>query len=226
MSYDPIKEASEGVVEGFLNWAEDYVKRLASEFRDKKLAFIQDERTIKRVKEQYKSGELAIYKEYISNKEVLFLLQMGLTLRALEMEGEEDRRKRLRGKIFQKYEVKGLHIAQFVENGVLNKYIGILIDNIVSIEKFKEDIIKVLQDIDKYVLFVQEKDSDREIIKRTLTIISSHSPMIFILSGIGSAAGVVRLCEPRLIEMLKDYELEKISSSQKENLFFKRIMRG
>lgn len=225
MSYDPIKSASKGATEGFLSWSEDLIKKLASKFRDRKLAFIQDEKTIKRVKEQYKSGELSIYKGYVEDKEILFLLQMGLTLRSLEREKEEERRRNLRTKIFNRYNIKGLHIAQFVENGILNRYMGILIDNIVSIEKFKEDIMSILQNIEKHVLFVQTKDKERDVIKQTLTIVNSHLPMIFILSGISSAAEIVRNCETKLKEMLEDYDLEKMSSSQKENLFFKRVLK-
>jgi len=229
MSYEPIKDVSEGVakgtVEGFLSWGESHIERLISEFRDKSLAFIQEEQTIIRVKKQYKSGELSIYKEYIEDKEILLLLQLGLTLRSLEREGEEDRRKNLRTKIFNTYKIKGLHIAQFVENGILNRYVGILIDDTVSIKRFKEDIISVLSNIEKHVLFVQNKDGEREIIKQALTSVTSHKPMIFILSGISLAAKKVRDCEPRLKELLKDYDLEKISSDQKENLFFKRVLR-
>ena len=84
--------------------------------------------------------------------------------------------------------------------------------------------MNVLQNIEKHVLFVQAKHDDREIIKQTLTVTTSHSPMIFILSGTSSAAEKVKECEVRLKEMLKDYDLEKISSNQKEILFFKRIL--
>ncbi|MBU0959322.1 MAG: hypothetical protein KKB31_05245 [Nanoarchaeota archaeon] len=126
MSYDPVESAAKGATEGFLNWGTDLIKKFASKFKDKELAFIQDEKTIKRVKDQYRSGELAFYKEYINDMEMLFLLKMGLTLRSLEKDKEIDRKQNLRSKIFNKYEVKGLHIAQFVENGILNRYIGIL----------------------------------------------------------------------------------------------------
>ena len=124
-----------------------------------------------------------------------------------------------------KYKVKGLHIAQFVENGILNRYIGILIDDIISIEKFKKDIINILENIEKHVLFVKKDDKERDVIKQTTTIISSHLSMIFIVSGISSAAKIVRNCEDRLKELLTDYILEKISSGEKENLFFKRILK-
>ena len=225
MSYDPVESATKGATEGFLRWGEDFIKRLASKFKDKELAFIQDEKTIKRVKEQYRSGELAFYKGYIEDKEILFLVKRGLTLRSLERENEEKRKQDLRSKIFNRYQVKGLHIAQFVENGILNRYIGILIDDIFSIDKFKKDILNVLENIEKHVLFVKGNDNERDIIKQTITIINSHLSMIFIISGISSAAQIIRNCEERLKELLKDYELEKMSSGEKENLFFKKIIK-
>jgi len=226
MSYDPMESVSKGVTEGFLKWGEDLIKKLASKFKDKKLAFIQDEETIKRVKEQYNSGELSFYKEYIEDKEMLFLLKIGLTLRSLEKDKEEERKQNLKTKIFNKYNIKGLHIAQFVENGILNRYIGILIDDIISIDKFKKDIMDILENIEKHVLFVKTKDKERDLIKQITTIISSHLSMIFIVSGISSAAETIRNCEDRLKELLIDYELEKISSGEKENLFFKRIIKS
>ena len=49
--------------------------------------------------------------------------------------------------------------------------------------------------------------------------------MIFVVSGIASAAKIVRNCEEKLVELLNYYALEKISSEDKENLFFKRILK-
>lgn len=224
MTYDPIKSAAEGVTEGTLNWGSEFIKNLALKFKNRKLAFIQDRKTIDLVKEQYHSGELSIYKEYVQDKDMLFFLKMGLTLRKLDKDKEWERRTNLRNKIFDNYKVKGLHIAQFVENGILNRYIGILIEDIISIKKFKEDIMNILNNIEKHVLFVKNTDNERKVMQQSMTIASSHSPMIFIVSGISSAAEIVRNCEGKLKELLKDYELEKISSGGKENLFFKRII--
>ncbi len=224
MSYDIIESATKGATEGLLTWGEEFIKRITSKFRDKELAFIQDEKTIKRVKEQYHSGELSFYQKYIEDKEVLFLLKMGLTLRSLEKEKEEERKKNLRTKIFSRYGVEGLHVAQFVENGILNRYIGILIEDIVSIDKFKKDIMNILKNIEKHVLFVRREDKEIEVVKQSATIISAHLPMIFIISGISSAAEIVRNCETKLKQFLSDYILEKISSGEKETIFFKRVI--
>ena len=162
--------------------------------------------------------------EYIEDKKTLFLLKMGLTLRSLSKENEEERRNILRWKIFNKYKIAGLHIAQFVENGILNRYIGILVGEVSSVDELKKDIKDVLDNIEKHVLFVTAEDEEEDVIKNTKTVITSHTPMIFIVSGISSAAETVRNCEERLKESLIDYELEKISSGEKENLFFKRIL--
>lgn len=156
MSYeDPIESIASGTVKGFLEWSAESIRSLVQKFKEGKLAFIQDEETINLVKEQFNSGELNFYKIYINDKEVLFLVKIGLTLRKLETNLE--RKQNLRNKILKKYEVRGLHIAQFVENGILNRYIGILIDNLTSIEDFKIKILDILNNLEKHVLFVKNE---------------------------------------------------------------------
>ena len=150
---------------------------------------------------------------------------MGLSLRKLENEGERERKQRLREDIMKKYDVKGLHVAKFVENGILNRYIGILLDDISSIEDFKEKINEIIENIEKYVVFVKGTDSERFVLDLCLRKTTSNLSMIFIVSGIGSAAELIRKIEDRLIALLKDYELEKMSRGENENLFFKRIMK-
>ncbi len=224
MGYDDIVEkATTGVAKGLLDWSLSSIKNLAQKFRDKKLAFIQDEETIKIVKEQLNSGELNFYKIYIQDEEILFLTKIGLTLRRLE--NNLERRKNLRDKVHQKYEVRGLHIAQFVENGLLNTYIGILIENLTSIQDFKDKILKLLTDIEKYVLFVRKEDNERNVIQNVRTKVFANSPSIFVISGISAGAEIVKKCEGRITILLTDYELKKISSGLKENLFYKRIFR-
>lgn len=152
------------------------------------------------------------------------MAKLGLTLRKLEE--DKERKSNLRGKIFKKYELRGLHIVQFVENGILNRYTAILIDNLSSIEDLKKKIAETLNDIEKYVLFVQTKDDERGVIESVRTKVFANSPSIFIVSGIYPASQIVRKCEENITKLLKDYELEKISSGYKENLFYKRVLRS
>ncbi len=221
---DPVESVTSGATKGVLEWSAEFVKSLVQKFKNKKLAFIQDNETIKLVKEQYNSGELNFYKIYIEDKDLLFLAKLGLTLRKLE--GNSDRRANLRDKIFKKYGLNELHIAQFVENGILSRYTAILIDNLISIEDLKKKITNTLNDIEKYVLFVQGKDKERGVVESVRTKVFANSPIIFIISGIYPASEIVRKCEGTITKLLTDYELEKISSGHKENLFYKRVLKN
>ena len=149
---DPIESATSGAVKGLLDWSTNSIKSFVQKFKNGKLAFIQDEETIKLVKEQYNSGELNFYKIYIDDEELLFLAKLGLTLRKLE--GNPDRRTNLRNKVFKKYNLKGLHIVQFVENGILSRYTAILIDNLSSIEDLKKKIAETLKDIELSLIHI------------------------------------------------------------------------
>ncbi|MFH1522055.1 MAG: hypothetical protein ABIF18_03780 [archaeon] len=228
MSSELIKDLGEGigkgVAKGVLEWGENFIKDLAKRFKEKGINFIEDKNTLEIAREQYNSGELQIYKYYIEDKNKLMILRMGLVLRKLERLGERDRKQKLREDIMKKYEIKGLHVAQFVENGVLNRYIGILLDDIDSIEKFKERINEIIDNIEKYVLFVKSSDDEKFILKSCLRITTSHLSMIFIVSGMGSTGEIIRKVEGKLVALLDNYELEKMSKGSNENLFFKRII--
>ena len=222
-SEDFISDIAEGTTKGLLDWSEKKIGTFIQKFKDKKLAFIQDNETIQLVKEQFNSGELNFYKDYIEDKELLFMVKLGLTLRKLE--GNADRRQNLRTKIFNKYEIKGLHIAQFVENGILNRYTAILIDNLISIEDLKKKIRDTLKNIEKHVLFVKTTDTERSIVENSRIVVFANSPNIFIISGISFAAEIIRKCESTITQLFTDYGLEKISSGYKETLFYKRNLK-
>ncbi|MBT4376521.1 hypothetical protein HOD29_04055 [archaeon] len=222
---DPIESVAKGVAKGILELGSNKIKELVKKFKERKISFVKDKENLKLVREQYNSGELQIYKNYLENKEKIMILRMGLILRKLEVSGERNRKQKLREDIMKKYKVKGLHIAQFVENGVLNRYIGILLDDIESIENFKEKINDIIENIEKYVIFVKSSDTERFILEQSLRITADNLSMIFIISGIGSAAELIKSLEEKLTALLKNYELEKMSKGDKENLFFKRILK-
>lgn len=220
MSSNPLSDISKGATKGLLEWSSEKVASLVQKLKDRKLGFIQDPKTIEVAKEQYNSGEAKFYQIYIKNNEILFLVRMGLTLRKLE--GTEERLLNLRDKIFRKYKVQGLHIAEFVQNGILNKYVGILIEELTSIEELKSEIEEVLKNIEKHVLFIKSGVNCPEIVKNIANVVHAHSPDIFIVSGIKSAAQVIIGCSDKIQIVLPSYALEKFSSSEKETLFFKR----
>lgn len=219
-SNNPISDAAEGITQGFLEFSLQKIDLFVKKLRERKLAFIQDQKTIDVVKEQYRSGEAKFYQGYIKNKRLLFLVRLGLTLRKLEE--DKERLHNLRDKIFRKERVEGLHIAEFAQNGVLNRYVGILLGELTSIEKLEEDIEEVLKNIDKHTIFVQGTSKKEEIIKTVDIKVKSHSPQFFIISGFKQAAKLVSESIDSFKIILEGYDFERFSSGEKEILFFKK----
>lgn len=219
-SDNPISDIAEGTAKGFLDWSVDKIGSFIKRLKNKELAFIEEPKTIEIVREQYRSGEAKFYEIYIKDKNLLFLVKLGLTLRKLE--SDKERLQNLRDKILKKHDIEGLHIAEFVQNGILNNYVSILLKELTSLEKLTEDIEQILKNIEKYTIFVLGTSNKSEIIKNADIKVNSHSPKIFIISGFKSAAKIVAESIDKFKIILKDYEFERFSSGEKETLFFKR----
>ena len=97
-SDNPLSDVAEGTTKGLLDWSAEKIVQFVQKLKDKKLAFIEEKKTIEVVKEQYNSGEAKFYQKYIHDKNLLFLVRVGLTLRKIE--DDEDRVQNLRNKIY------------------------------------------------------------------------------------------------------------------------------
>jgi len=219
-SESPIPDVVEGVTKGVLDWTAEKISDFVTKLKNKKLAFIQEPKTIEVVREQYNSGEAKFYQNYIKDKQLLFYVKLGLTLRKLE--NDEDRLRNLREKIFRKYGLNVLHIAEFVQNGILNRYVGILLEELTSIAKLEKDISETLSNIEKHTFFVQANHKKSDLLKKATIMISANSPSILIISGVKSAAKLISDNIEQLKEIMKDYEFERFAGGEKETLFFKR----
>lgn len=120
MSSDPIRSA----VAGFMDWTEDKVRQLVTKFKTKDIAFIKDVEIINIAKEQRTKSEWVLFKQYIKDKDLRIIFQMGLTLRKLDEQNMQPEIEDLKRRIIEKYDTKGLHTAQIVQNGVFSKYVG------------------------------------------------------------------------------------------------------
>lgn len=217
---DSEEELIKNSVKGLLEFSKEQIELIIKKIQDKKFAFIGDERTIETAREQYQSGESKFYHTYIHNKELLFLISMGLTLRKVEENSEK--RQNLRTKILSRYGVGGLHLAEFVQNGILNRYIGILLEIVNSIAELEKQIEEVLKNIEKHSLFIQYEDNLGIIIRKALTITDAHNPNIFVISGEGVCVSLIKENIMKISDSLKDYSLERISTTKRECLFFRK----
>jgi len=209
-----------------ISFSPEWIEKVIKKLNERKIAFIQDEKTIEIAKEVHHSGELKFYEKYIRNKDLLFQVRMGLVLR--KVESDKERLHNLRDKIFHKFKEEGLHRAELVQNGILNRYLGILLDELPSIEELQKEIEDLLKNIEHYTVFVRSIDVPEKVMSAILSKIQSFSPPIFIVSGITPANNIIKECleKHNLENELKkeDYLLERIETSEKIVLFFRKIL--
>lgn len=220
-SKDPLASVAEGVTKGGLEYAEDKIKGYITRLLNRDLAFIQDVDTINSVKEQRNLSEYKYFKQYIVNRDYRILFQLGLTLRKFEKNNK--RLTRLRDKIVLRYGESGLHIAQFVQNGLINKYVGnILESSTIDPEGLTGEIEKLFDNIENIVNYIEQFDNVDKKVKEIVTKILAHSPKLYIICSSKSA---IEKCQRVLNEVSKEiqnYEVELYKTDIKEVFFLKR----
>ncbi|PIV68744.1 MAG: hypothetical protein COS08_06005 [Euryarchaeota archaeon CG01_land_8_20_14_3_00_38_12] len=214
------REFIAGVTEGGLHYTQDQIISFAKRILNKDLAFIKDEETIYLVKESRKSEEWKIYQKYVKDERLKLLVLMGKTLRKLESNPEK--LEFLRLKIISKYGTEGLHIAQFVQNGILIKYIGAIVGIKESEIDLSNIIHEILNDVDKFCMFIKTADKPKRKSEELLIRIKAIQPPTMILfsnrSAVKKANEIKSLVEKEIIEM--DYMIESIIEEEKDTTFY------
>lgn len=178
---DPTTGMVAGVTQGALNYAEEKAKALINRVLNRDLAFIQDSETIELVQSQRQTADWKLLSEYVKNKDLRIIAQMGLSLR--ELEGQPGEVKKLRDSIVKTFGVSGLHIAEAVQNEVLSTFIAIGIPSSRSSTDLTKRIEKMLNDVDKYIVFISADDDINQRVKELETRIYADVPDTLILYG-------------------------------------------
>ncbi|MFQ5620436.1 MAG: hypothetical protein ACE5FT_01175 [Candidatus Nanoarchaeia archaeon] len=138
---------------------------------------------------------------------------MGLTLRRLEKEGKS--LKSLHDKILNKYDIQGLHVAYFVQNGLFSKYVGNILEGAATPKRLTLEIEKLFRNIDNAVIFIRKSDLIIKKAEEVITKIRVISPKTFIISACHSEA--MEKCSK-----VKDRVMNKISGYESE-FFLNRV---
>lgn len=202
----------------------EIVKKILDGMRTRKYAFIGERKTIDITRSQKKAQEIRLYKKYIEDGDKLTLCEMGLTLRRLALNGDIKRIENLREKIKVKYDIRGVHISQAIQNKILSKYIGELIEEDMKDELISKRIDDFLNSIENHVLFINSDDQDvARITSRVMLKIETHSPVFFVVSGKGSA---IRTAEGIAMKLREDtvegYEIVRHFNDEDAMIFLKR----
>jgi len=206
MGSDPIERAAKGAAEGFLVWSEDKIKKFARQFKDRKIAFVQNPKTIETAKEQKKTSEYDFFENYVADGDLRILFQMGLTLRKVEK--NKHHCNQLRQRIVNRYGAEGLHIAQFVQNGLFSKYFATLMERGLTVEQTCYEIKKFFDNIEITVSYIQNEDSVQKEAAAIITRIQGHSPNIYIISGSKSATQKCRQVKSKVMAGISGYTVE------------------
>ena len=219
-SEDPLASASEGVTKGVLSWTEEKIKSLIVKFKNKDIAFVEDPETINLAKKQRRTSEWALFIEYIEDTDLRVLFQMGLTLRRLEK--QQARLESLREKILRKYDAKGLHIAQFIQNGFFGKFVGNILERASTPQKLRFEIENLLKNIEKTTIFIKHDDDVDKITEEIVTKILANSPDTFIICSSGSAMKKCEKIEKKVMKRISGYVAELYKTEIKEIYFINK----
>lgn len=203
-----------GMTEGALNWTKKQVEDLANKFQNRDLIFLEDERNIDLVKGVKRLPEWKMFSEYIDDKEVRKLYQMGMSLRHLENDSE--RLQDLRKKINHKFGKRGLHIAQFIQNGVIRQYIIYLMKAEYGKADIKNSINELVTFIERDCFFIQGSINVERTIEKIRTRILAISPPLIILFASGFAIKKEEKIIKEIEKVIDDYEIVEIDEKEKK----------
>jgi len=211
MSLDnSVSDVAEGAFSATFKLGINGLKTLVQKFRDRKIAFIQDEKTLEKVREDLKSNELKFYKSYLSGFDLINTVLIGLTLRRLEEAKDFERLEKLRAKIFSRYDAGGVHIAQAVQSGIVSRYINYLLEIRASEQVIRKRLMVFLEEIDSHVSFITFYTDETQEINRITTKININSPEVFVISGMGSAT-------QKAEKVIKEVDKKDISNYYRED---------
>lgn len=209
-----------GVTKGIISWTEDKIKELLVKFRNREIAFVSDVEIIKTAREQRKTSEWELFKNYVDDSDLRILFQLGLALRKYEK--DHARIEAIRQRIFKRYGTYGLHIAQFVQNGFFGKLLSNILERTSSPEELRREIKNLFENIETTVVFIQNIDDVNKKTEEIVIKIHANSPKIFIISSSRSA---MKKCERICKEVMKrisGYTVEMYKTPYKEIYFLNK----
>lgn len=219
-SEDPLASVIEGIATAAFKWTEEKIKQLVARFYDGDIAFVTDLETINLAKKQRKTSEWDVFKQFIDDSDLRILFQMGLTLRRLETHTKH--LESLREKIKNKYHRKGLHIAQFFQNGFFLKYYTHLLERGLTSKELEVEIPNLLENISKTVVWIAQADNEEIRTNEIVTKIHAGSPKTFIICSTKSAMGKCESIKKKVMKRITGYDVELYKTDIKEIYFLNR----
>jgi hypothetical protein len=195
----------------------DKINEYVDRFLKGNLSFLEkeeDKEEIKIIKEESKKTDYLFYKKYLSDPILLRLVAMGLGLRRLKGRNQEQVNK-IRKRIYKKYTIKGLHIAELAQTQIPVISRETLFQDSED-ETLKRKLTDFFEDIDRYALFIRTDLSTKEQVEAALTKIRTFSPESFLLISSGEARRSVNEISESVLKIRSDYKIEENHSDSEK----------
>lgn len=220
-SESPVESAAKGAVKGFLEWTAQTVKEYAEKIKHKDVYLLQNPGGFEEALKQRKTTEFRIFKENIDDEELRNCFQNGLTLRGIEKDTEAC--KSLRNRILKTYGARGLHVAQFVQNGIFAKFIGRYLEEALTPKEMKREIENLFRDLELTNSFIQVSDDIDKEAEKIVVRIQSHNPKTYVISGLGSVKEKCKQITKKVTTRVGGYSVETYNTELKIIIFLNRI---
>ncbi|MDR2203518.1 MAG: hypothetical protein LBE76_04350 [Nitrososphaerota archaeon] len=221
MPDDPLERIAKGATYGGLEWTKDKLKGLIEGHRKGTIKIVTDKETFKEMEKQRERYEYKFFIQYISNPSLCQIFQAGLTLRRFEQTNRN--LDSLRTGIIEMYGSQGLHIAQFIQNGLFMKYYDIVITREKTEKAVKNNLAQFFENFDKNVTFIQETDKNEQKVKEITTKIHAHQPKTYIIFGSGAVAKKSTEITKLVKKEVSNYTLEEYSATEETTTIVKKV---
>lgn len=222
MSDSVISDAVEGATKGTLSWTKEQISQIIKELKSGKSGIANElSQAIQSVKIQRNSSEWKLYSPYIKDPKLRKLTNLGLQLRINSK--NKTQLEFLREKIREKYELEGLHIAEFVASKILSKFIASIIDVNKTSEQMTSEIEQVLNNVERDVSFIHSETDSNATIKKVIYILNVLSPQLHILSSKGNVNNKCKKMVVSISKEIKGYRVEEYSDEDEYVVFFKKL---
>jgi hypothetical protein len=208
---DPLKSVAQGVTAAGIEWSEQKVRDLVKQFQNRKLAFLKNADNIELVKEERKSSEYAILKQFVPETYAI-QVQMGLALRRIAT--DQGRVIPLVDKIRRKYGRKGLHVAEITQVGITNQLLTHLVELYRDTPEVITRLTYFLDHVEDLVIFVRSFDKPNAIVTEIVNRIESLEAHMMILFGSGYAQNIL----DKTLKIVENEEREYVIERRREGV--------
>jgi len=208
-----------------LNVSIEKIKSLVKRFNNRDVLFVDDDSIIDLTRDQMKSGEWSLYEGFLKTPRLRVLLRVGLTLRRLE--NDKEKLSALIVKIHNKYGSDGLHIAEFIQRGLLRDFVSDVVGKIESHDEMVLLIEDLFDNLNNRCTFVKNSDSEEKIVDKVKIRLIANVPTEYLVFAKGSAFDLGLRIRQKLHTLLIEFEIPyKMSSNESEKTLIMILSRN